>query len=383
MSSTEEKINVMFLETSMRIGGTETVVTQLVKRIDPKRFRPVLCCLYEPGILGERLIKEGYAVHHSLAGKRFDLGLPIRLYKLMKKEKIDVVFIVNQPITQLWGVVCSKLAGVKGRITAIRSTGKVNRIKRRLLLNRLTFPWVERVTALSNMHRAYLHEKEGIALNHMEIIPNGVDLTRFRFNGEPEKIRESLGLKPGAPVVGIVAMLRPEKGHEMFLRSARSIVSQVPDAQFLIVGEGNERPKLEQLAKDFQIESHVRFLGARNDVPAVVSLFDVAVLSSRPVVETLSNAVLEYMAAGKPVVSTRVGSVPEQIDEGKTGFLVEPGDWEAMGERITRLLKDQDLKKKMGQASYDKVVQRYSLEQMIGGTENLIVRLARMNGVNP
>lgn len=382
MSVGTEMINVMFLETSMRIGGTETVVTQLVKRIDPSRFHPVLCCLYEPGILGERLIKEGYTVYHSLAGKRFDLGLPVRLYQIMKKEKIDVVFIVNQPITQVWGVLCSKLAGVKGRITAIRSTGKVNRIKRRLLLNRLTFPWVERVTALSNMHRAYLHEKEGIALNHMEIIPNGVDLSRFRFNGEPEKIRQDLGLVPGVPVVGIVAMLRPEKGHEMFLKAARRIVEQVPETQFLIVGEGSERPKLQDQAKEFGIEKNVRFLGARNDVPAVVTLFDVAVLSSRPVVETLSNAVLEYMAAGKPVVSTSVGSVPEQIDDGKTGYLVEPGDWETMAERITRLLKDSQLKKKMGQASHDKVVQRYSLEQMIGGTENLITRLARKNGVN-
>lgn len=373
---TAEKVNVLFLETAMRVGGTETVVNQLIRRIDPERFRPVLCCLYEPGFLGERLAKDGYTVHHHVAGKRFDLGTGIRLYKLMRKEKIDVVFIVNQPITQFWGVFMSVLAGVKGRITAIRSTGKINRIKRRLLLNRLTFPWVERVTALSQMHREYLHKEERIAMEHMEIIPNGVDLTRFCFNGEPEKIRTQLGLSKDQPVVGISAMLRPEKDHAMFLRAAQRVLTQVPSAQFLVVGDGAEKSRLEALARELKIEKSVHFLGMRSDVPAVVTLFDVAVLSSFPVVETLSNAVLEYMAAGKPTVATRVGSVPEQIDEDKTGFLVESGDDRAMAERITRLLKDREFCRKMGEAAFEKVVSCYSLEQMVRGYENLFQRLS-------
>lgn len=375
--NTAGKVNVLFLETSMRIGGTETVVNQLVRRFDPARFNPVLVCFYEPGQLGEKLIKDGYTVYHGLAKRSADLGAGIRLFQIMKKEKIDVVFIVNQPLTQFWGVICSHLAGVKGRIAAIRSTGKINRIRRRLMLNKVTFPFVERVTALSQMHVDYLVKEEGINPAQLEIIPNGVDLKRFEFNGEPQKVRESVGLKPGQPSVAIAAMLRPEKGHDTFLKAAAKVVKEVPDARFLIAGDGVEKPKLEELARTLGISSNVIFLGSRSDVPAVVSACDVAVLSSRPVVETLSNAVLEYMAAGKPTVSTRVGSVPEQIDEGVTGYLVEPGDADAMGERITRLLKDRDLASKMGRAAREKVERRYSLAQMINGTQNLCERLAR------
>ncbi len=372
----EGKVSVLFLETSMRIGGTETVVNQLIRRFDTSRFKPVLVCLYEPGELGEKLLKDGFTVYHGLAKKSWDLRIPFRLLKIMKKEKTDVVFIVNQPLTQVWGVLCSLLAGAKGRITAIRSTGKINRIHRRLFLNRLTFPFVERVTALSQMHKDYLVQEEGIHADQIEIIPNGVDLKRFEFNGQPERVREELKLKPEEPTAVIVAMLRPEKGHELFLRSAALVVKRVPNARFLIVGDGVERPKLEALTRELKLESRVTFMGARSDVPAVVSLCDVAVLSSRPVVETLSNAVLEYMAGAKPVISTRVGSVPEQIDEGKTGYLVEPGDVDAMADRMASLLLDRELARRMGKAAREKVEEKYTLAKMVGGTENLCERLA-------
>ncbi len=371
-----EKVNVLFLETSMRIGGTETVVNQLVRRFDSRRFKPVLVCFYEPGQLGEKLIHEGYTVYHGIAKKSWDLSAGFKLWKIMKKEKIHVVFIVNQPLTQFWGVICSLLAGVPGRITAIRSTGKINRIRRRLLLNRVTFPMVERVTALSQMHKDYLVKEEGISADQIEIIPNGVDMSRFELNGKIEKVRQELGLTNGSPVAGIVAMLRPEKNHEMFLRSAARVTREINDAVFLIVGDGVERPKLEALTKELGIEKNVRFLGARNDVPSVVSLFDVAVLSSHPVVETLSNAVLEYMAAAKPVVATSVGSVPEQIEDGKTGYLVDSGDHETMAARILLLLKDRNFAREMGAAALDKVKRQYTLERMVGGTENLCSRLA-------
>ncbi len=369
------KIRVCFLETSLRIGGTETVVSQLMRRLDKKKFSPVLCCLYGPGVLGERLIEEGYAVYHSLAQNRLDARLPVKLWQVLRREKINALFIVNQPLTQFWGTWCGLFANVPVRVTAIRSTGKINRIKRRLLLNRLTFPWTNCVTALSEQHKNYLIEKEGIDGRKIEIIPNGVDLQRFASNSTQKGLRDSLELKENQKVVGIVAMLRPEKAHDVFLKAAAEVLARCPATRFVVVGEGPEKSRLEALAAALKISESVHFLGARNDIPEILSFLDVAVLSSQPVVETLSNAVLEYMAAGKPVVATKVGSLSEQVDEGKTGFLVPAGDWQALAERVTELLQNPDLAAKMGEAGRKKVEKDYSVERMVDKTEALLERL--------
>ena len=142
---------------------------------------------------------------------------------------------------------CGILAGVRVRLAAIRSTGKINRIQRRLVINRATFPLTTRVTCLSQTHRRYLMEQERIPDAKLEIITNGVDLARF-VNGRPsETVREALGGGASAPLVGIVAMLRPEKAHDVFLRAAARAAARVPEARFLIIGDGPKRPELEAL----------------------------------------------------------------------------------------------------------------------------------------
>ena len=368
-------ITVMFLQTSLRIGGAEMMVTQLIERLDRRRFRPMLCCLYEPGVLAANLITADIPVYHSFAAHRWDLRVGLRLLLRLWRERVDVLYIINQPLTQFWGTLCGRLAGVPVLISTIHSTGKVSRIRRRRWVNWFTFRFVDRITALSQTHKTYLVDREGIDPGKLEIISNGIEVERFAANQDVDRLRARLGLGDDEPVVGIVAMLRPEKAHEVFLRSAAQVLAQVPTARFLIVGEGPERPRLEALAKTLGIAARVHFVGARQDVPALVHLFDVAVLSSRPVVETLSVSVLEYLAAGKPVVATRVGSLPELIEDGRTGFLVEPGDWQALAERIVRLLHDRALADRMGQAGQDMVRAQYTIEQTVHQTEACFERL--------
>jgi glycosyltransferase involved in cell wall biosynthesis len=218
-------------------------------------------------------------------------------------------------------------------------------------------------------------EQERIPDAKLEIITNGVDLARFA-NGRPAgTVRQALGVSASAPLVGIVAMLRPEKAHDVFLRAAARAAAHVPEARFLIIGDGPTRPQLEALAAELGLQGKVLFLGARSDVPELVKAIDLAVLSSHPVVETLSNAVLEYMAAGKPVLATRVGSVPEQVQDGVTGCLVDPGDWQALGDRIAELLLDADRARRMGQAGRALVEARYTIDRMVRGHERLFERL--------
>ena len=209
MFEQDSRTTVLFLETSMRIGGTETVISHLMRGLDKKRLRPVLVCLYEPGILGEKLIQEGHAVYHGLMKGRFDFGGVSQLLDIFRKENVDVLFIVNQPLTQVLGLFCAMITGVKARITAIRSTGKINRIRRRLLINNMTFPFITRITALGQMHKEYLTRVEHIDPKKIEIIPNGVNLERFSSAQPSPSLRADLKLSPDDKIIGITAMLRP------------------------------------------------------------------------------------------------------------------------------------------------------------------------------
>jgi glycosyltransferase involved in cell wall biosynthesis len=170
-------------------------------------------------------------------------------------------------------------------------------------------------------------------------------------------------------------MLRPEKAHEVFLQTAKKILKEMPEVHFIIIGDGPLRQKLEAYSSELGISAHVHFLGLRQDVSDILQELDVAVLSSHPIVETLSVAVLEYMAAGKPVVATRVGSIPELVHDGENGYLVDPGDSEALANRIMRLLKNPALAEKMGKAGQARVTVQYTAESMVEKTQSFFSEL--------
>ena len=166
-------------------------------------------------------------------------------------------------------------------------------------------------------------------------------------------------------MAGIVAALRPEKNHEMFLYVAALVHRTLPAARFLVVGDGPQRTKLEALAQSLGIAEAVRFLGTRSDVPEVLSLMDVLVLTSH--MEANPICLLEAMASEKPVVATRVGSVAETVLDGRTGYLVAPGDSQGMADRVLELLTDPTRAAAMGRAGREQVIAHWSVDRMVQG----------------
>ena len=366
---------VMFLETRMKMGGAEMMCSQIIRHLDGKRFRPLLCCLYERDFLGEKLAAEKIPVYDRLASGRWDAGVWFRLARLLRRESVDLLYIINQPLTQFWGTLAGRLAGVPRLVSAIHFMGRIDRVRRQGWINRLAFPFTDRIIALSESHKADLVKKEGLKPEKIEVISNGLEKERLAPAGNPAEIKKRLGLGENVPVVGITAMLRPEKDHALFLKSAQYVLSRRPEVSFLVIGDGTEKDRLAALVRELGIEKNVCFLGLQAEAFRLVSCFDVAVLSSRPVVETFPLSVLEYMAAAKPVVATRVGSLPDLVEEGRTGFLVESGDWKTLGERILTLLQDRGRAESMGQAGRKKVLQEYTLDQTIKKTEALFEKL--------
>jgi len=159
------------------------------------------------------------------------------------------------------------------------------------------------------------------------------------------------------------------KGHRYFMEAAKSVLEKVPDVEFLLIGDGPLRSKYEEMARSLGVEKKVCFLGRRNDIPSILSVLSVSVLSS--ISEGLSNVVLESMAAGRPVVATRVGGNPELVINGTTGYLVPPADSEALTEAVVALLKNPAKARSMGVAGKKLVEEKFTVEAMVKGYENL------------
>jgi glycosyltransferase involved in cell wall biosynthesis len=276
-----------------------------------------------------------------------------------------------------WGRLAARRAGTPIVVSALHSTGWPDSIG---WLNRRLTGWTDAFVAVAQGHARHLVEVEGFPRRKVQMIRNGVDVARFRpLDGAP--IRAELGIDAGSPVAGILAALRPEKNHELFLRAARNLLGDLPEARFLVIGEGHERGRLELLAADLGIAGRVQFLGNRADVPEVLSALDVVTLCSH--VEASPVSVLEALACCRPVVATNVGSLAESVHDGASGYLVPPGDEAALTGRLRRLLRDPAERAALGRAGRDWVVSQASVEQMVHGYEELFERLYRVKSGLP
>ena len=363
-------LRVLFAVTSMPVGGAETLLVNLVRRLDRNRFAPQLCCLKEPGPLGTQLARE-IPAHTRLLTHKFDIRVLYRLTSLVRRERIDAVITVGAGDKMFWGRLAAWLAGSPVIVSALHSTGWPDGIGR---LNRILTPLTDAFVGVAERHGRYLIEKERLPAGRVHVIPNGVDERRFRrLPGSRDGLRRELNAPLDAPLCGIVAALRQEKNLQLFLRSAALIRRQLPTARFVIVGDGPERQTLEQTAAATGIHDSVHFLGARDDIPRLLSALDVFSLSSHNEANPVS--ILEAMSVGLPVVATRVGSVPETVRHDVTGYLVEPGDAEAAAARCLELMQDPPKARQMGSAGRREVLNRWTLDAMVAGYEDLITEI--------
>ncbi len=371
-------LRVMFVITSMPVGGAETLLVELVRRMDRSRFAPELCCLKYFDRLGEVLAQEVPAFTGLLAHK-YDVAVLWRLRRLVRRRRVDAVVTVGTGGDKMfWGRLAAWLAGVPVVCSALHSTGLPDHVE---WLNRRLAPITDAFIAVAGPHGRYLAEHEGCPPRKVRVIPNGVDTQRFRPRWPNAALRAEFRLPPDAPVAGIVAALRPEKNHELFLRAAALVREKLPAARFLVVGDGPRRAKLEALARELTLHDSVRFLGTRPDVHEVLSLLDVLVLTSH--MEANPVSILEAMAAEKPVVATRVGSVPETVRDGKTGYLVAPGDARGAADRVTELLVDRERAAAFGRAGREEVLARWSIERMVEGYQDLLAGIYTAKAERP
>jgi glycosyltransferase involved in cell wall biosynthesis len=374
-------VPIIFVIGTLDRGGTEGQVVELVIRLDRRRFAPLVCCLSTGGALEEPLALAGIPI--KVIGFR---GLRVFRHPLqVMGQMIRLVWFVrrSRPLIVhgflFWAYILGSYAAWVARVPIIiasrRGLGNFKARKRHYLwLERVANRQADCLVANSRAVQQDVVTQEGVPSERIRVIYNGIEVGPYLAAADPT-LRESLGIPEGALVVTVVANLIHYKGHRVFLQACRQILDVLPGVQILLIGEGPCRGDLEQLTRRLRLEGSIRFLGSRSNVPALLALADVSVLPSLE--EGFPNAVLEAMAAGKPVVASLVGGIPEAVVHGTTGLLVPPGDPAALAEAILALLEDPVRAEAMGRAGRERVASRFGMDRMVRETERLYEELLR------
>ena len=365
-----DSLRVMFVITSMPIGGAETLLVNLMRRFDGQRIEPQVCCLKHRDVLGEEISNE-FPVHQNLIGGKFDLLVINRLRRLFRTERIDAIVTVGAGDKMFWGRLAAKAAGVPVVLSALHSTGWPDGVGK---MNRLLTPITDGFIGVAESHGKFLVDFEKFPAGKVFVIPNGIDTDRFKLDNEARQSwRERLAVADHESLVGIVAALRPEKNHELFLKSAAEVLKKSPHTKFAIAGDGPERPKLEGLVQELSIQERVHFLGSVSDIPGFLSAVDLFSLTSHN--EASPVSILEAMACERPVVAPDVGSIKESVLVGETGYLFPAGDLAAVSDLWLQVLGNRLEAQKLGSAAREHVCRTSSLDSMTLGYTELIESL--------
>lgn len=372
------RIRIMHVLDQLGVAGTEGVVINVVNRLDPTWFEPLICCLRRARPLSRVRLGERIPLFelHRRAG--LDLRLILTLARLFRCERVDVVHSHNWS-TYVYAVAAARLARVPVVIHGEhgRETQAPERAWKRRAVQRALAPAVDRFVAVSRDIQRHLTAEWGLDESRTQYLANGVDLTRFGRPVDYAAVRSELGLQPGDRVVGTVGGIRPVKDHETLVRAFARVRHARAGIKLMLVGhdaDGALRRRVETEGAAWGLTpGDVLFLGVRHDVPALLGLMDVYVNSS--LFEGTSNGILEAMACCKPVVATAVGGNVDLIAEGENGYLVPPGEPEAIADRIGRLLDDPHRAAQMGRSGRERVERAHDFDAMVAEHASLYEEL--------
>ncbi len=350
-------------------GGAERLAVQVAARLDRDRFESILCASRrtdEP-LLDRELAEAGVEVLALGRRSKLDLAAWRPLYRRL--GEVDVVH-AHMFGSNVWGTVLGRVRRVPVVVAHEHTWSFEGRPLRRLLDRELVGRFADAFIAVAEDDRRKMIEVEGVDPDTIRLIPHGIPDAE---PGDGAAVRRELGIAGDDPVIGVVCELRAQKALEVLFAAAAQLRQQLPGLRVLVAGDGPERAHLEHEARRLGLDGTVQLLGIRRDVPALLDALDVAVLSSDYEGSPLS--VMEYMAAGKPVVSTRVGGVPELVEDGVHGLLVEPRDPGALAAAIGRLLRDPAEGRRLGEQGRERQRRELSLDAMVRKVEGLYEEL--------
>jgi glycosyltransferase involved in cell wall biosynthesis len=351
------QVSVAVFLTRFQPGGTERQMTELIRRLDPSRFRVHVACFEQGGAWLPRAAERAASiVEFPIRGfaRPGTMAALLGFARWCRRERIEVVQTCDL-YANVFGLPGAALAGVPVRIGSRRELNP-DKTAGQIRLQRQAYRCATKIVANSAAARGILLE-EGVTAESIAVIPNGVDVDATA----PIE-------KPRTRII-TVANLRAEKNHETLIAAADLLAPDFPDVDFQIVGDGPRRAALEALVRSRRLENRISFLGHREDVGRLLREASIFVLPSRS--EAFPNGAIEAMAAGLPVVASAVGGLLDLIEHGRTGLLVEPGNPNALAGALRGLLANRTAGARIGECARAHVEQRYSFERMVKAFEDL------------
>jgi glycosyltransferase involved in cell wall biosynthesis len=296
----------------------------------------------------------------------WDLLAVRKLKKIIRKNSIKIIHL-HSPHAHALGLLAAKSAGNCKVILSRRVDFPI----KKNILSRLKYSNVDRITAISERVKRVL-VADGLSEEKIDVVYSGVDIDRFQ-NVEANYLISELALNKHKLRIGNIAALAWHKDHKTLIKAARIVVDEFPQLIFLIAGEGPLRREIEISIKKFNLEEKVKLFGFRQDIPEILSILHLFVLSSSW--EGLGTSLLDAFASRVPVVATNVGGIPEIVKDGVNGVLVPPGNPEALAGAISSLLKNRDLARRMAEEGFRLVKEKFSIGKMVEETKKIYDRL--------
>lgn len=358
-------LRICYIIDGLTRAGTETQLLALIRSLDRRRFVPSLVLLNGDDALSRDLAPRDCPVlplRLRSLGTRQSVRAAAALSRFLRRERIDVVQTYFLDSTY-FGVPIARLCGVR-RVLRVRNNLGHWLTPRHRVLGKVMGRLVDATLTNCEPARQAVLDAEGGPSRKVLVLENGVDVERFRSLESPRTpIRH----------VGTIANLRPVKGIEMLIQAASQMTQRDADMHFHVAGDGPQRAPLEQLISDRGLVGRFHFHGAIGDIPAFIGSLDMVVVPS--LAEGMSNAILESMAAGRPIVATDVGANRRLLDEGRCGLLVPAGDAAALAHGIKQMATDSDRSQQMAERARRQAASRYSREAMIARFEQFYERL--------
>jgi glycosyltransferase involved in cell wall biosynthesis len=364
-----QHIPILIFVNSFRLGGSERQAVELIKRLDRSRFSVVVACFQREGPLVDELPRDIIALEEFRLSSFANWATcrhAGRFVALLRRTGIKIVQCFDF-YSNVFAIPFARLAGVP-IILGSRRDQKVMRTWKQQKVDQWCLSLATGVVANSAAAKNQLVKDEGIRPERTWVIHNGLDLDCFdapeRSSRNDEEIR-----------IGIVANLRPEKGHLVFLDAVYIFSQSYSKVRFVIAGDGSMRGKIEARIRELGIKDQVELTGVVKNVSAFLRSGNLDILVNSSDSESLPNAVMEAMAASLPVVATDVGGTNELVVDGQTGYLIKAGDSRGLADRLALLCNDPERSRKMGRAGRNRVSQQFTVFKMARNFENLYMDL--------
>lgn len=377
-SSPPLPIHLFLVTNTLEQGGAEEMLIRLARQLDRRRIEPAVVCLKGPGPLARELEHSLIPCYSHNLSHKFDLSVIPRLARLLRGHRPACIMAVGSGGDRMfWSTLAAQWARcpaiVWAHLLPVPGQPEFEWMNRRL------YRWVDRFVAVGRRHAEAMAEFAGIPPGRVSVIRNGIDPAEFDQVGHRDEARRMLGLGTGQTAIGLIANLKPVKRPDLFVEAAARVHRLRPAARFFMIGDGSSRPQVELLIRQRQLDRGTMILlGLRQDVPALMQALDIVCLTSER--ECLSVAMLEAMAAGKPFVAPRVGSLDEALIDGETGRFFEPATPDRLAEVLVGLIDEPAERERLGEAARAKVRAEFTTEQMARGFEELIVGLFTRGG---